>query len=222
MKRVMRKISALCAGVLLLGTLAACSQFDASGYVKAILDNSYYNDATGIVEQEIGTAEEAAAIYEQGIEAQVATVNAELEISDALTEEYRQFFKDLYASVKYTVGEAVEVDKETLEVTVTYEKMYVFTEAVVTYQAKLTEMAEVWTEAALAGEEVPTDEQMNEQLFAILKDCLKAELAEASYDAPATMTIRVQLIDNVWTPNQEDLLNLEYSLFDFEGLYEMQ
>lgn len=218
----MRKISALCVGALLLGTLTACSQFDASGYVKAILDNAYYNDATGIIEQEIGTAEEALAIYEQGIEAQVATVNAELAISDALTEEYRQFFKDLYASVKYTVGETVEVDKENLEVTVTYEKMYVFTEAVVTYQEKLTEMAATWTEAALAGEEVPTDEQMNEQLFAILKDCLRTELAEASYDAPATAIIRVQLVNNVWTPNQEDLLNLEYSLFDFEGLYEMQ
>ena len=222
MKRVMRKISVLCAGVLLLGTLAACSQFDASGYVKAILDNSYYNDATGILEQEIGTAEEAAAIYMQGIEAQVSTVDTELAISDALKEEYRQFFKDLYASVKYTVGETVEVDKETFEVAVTYEKMYVFTDAVAAYQMKLTEMATVWTEAALAGEEVPTDEQMNEQLFAILKDCLKAELAEAVYDAPATTTIRVQLIDNVWTPNQEDLLNLEYSLFDFEGLYEME
>lgn len=222
MKRMMKKISALCAGVVLLVTLTACSKFDASGYVKAILDNSYYNDSTAIVELNIGTAEEAAAIYEQGIEAQVATVNIVTEISDTLTAEYRQFFKDLYASVKYTVGEAVEVDKETLEVNVTYEKMYVFTDAVAAYQSKINEMAVVWKEAALAGEEVPTDAEMNEQLFVVLKDCLVTELAEASYEAPATATIRVQLVNNVWTPNQEDLLALEYALFDFEGLYEMQ
>jgi len=222
MKRVIRKMSAIFAGVLLLGTLAGCTKFDASAYVKAILDNSYYNNAAGIVELGIGTQEEATAIYEQGIEAQVETVRTALSISDGLTEEYRQFFKDLYASAKYTVGEAVEVDDETFEVTVTYEKMHVFTTAIEAYKTIVTDMADTWSEAALAGEEVPSDEEMNEQLFAALKDCLVAELAKASYAKPATVTIKVQLVDKVWRPNHDDLLNLEYSVFDLEGLYNLQ
>lgn len=222
MKRMMKKMSALFAGVLLIGTLAACAKFDASAYVKAILDNSYYNDPSGIVEQGIGTEEEASAIYEQGIDAQMDAMLTEVTISDKLYDEYRQFYKDLYSSVKYTVGEATEVDDDTIEVTITYEKMNLFVDAMSVYEEKIVELVTAWTAAALVGEEVPTDEAMNEELFVVLKDCMIAELADATFDAPATLTIRVELVNNVWTPNQEDLMNLEYSLFDFEGLYEMQ
>ena len=222
MRNVMKKMSALFVGVLLISTLAGCVKFDASAYVKAILDNSYYNDSTGIVEQKIATAEEASAIYEQGIDAQMDAMLATVSISDELYAQYREFYQELYASVKYTVGEAVEVDDETFEVTIAYEKMNLFEEAMVTYEVEITEMVSVWTEAALAGEEVPTDEEMNEQLFIALKDCLKAELADAAYDAPATTTIKVELVDNVWTPNQDDLFTLEYALFDYEGIYQIE
>lgn len=224
MKKMVKKVSALFAGILAMGVFAACAgeKFDASAYLTAILDNSYYNNPTAIVEQEIGTEEEANAIYEQGIDAQMEAMLTGVTISDELSKEYRQFYKDLYSSVKYTVGEATEVDENTIEVTVTYEKMNVFDKAMVTYTAKVDELAAAWTQAALNNEEVPSDEAMNEEIFAVLKECMSAALAEASYDAPATLKIRVELADNVWTPNQEDLLKLEYALFDFEGLYDMQ
>ena len=222
MKKMMKKVSVLFVGVLLLSTLAACAKFDASAYVKAILDNSYYNDPTGIVEQGIGTEEEAAAIYEQGIQAQMDAMLTGTSISDELYQEYRQFYKDLYSKVKYTVGEATEVDENTIEVAITYEKMNLFVNAMEVYQEMLVELVTSWTELALTGGEVPTDEQMNEELFAVLKDCMVDALAEASYSEPASLIIRVELVDNVWTPNQDDLLKLEESVFDFEGLYNMQ
>ena len=220
--KIVNKISILFAGVLVLSTLAACEKFDASSYVKAILDNSYYNDSTGIVDQGMGTVEEAAEIYNQGINSQIDVMFDKVAISDELAEEYRQFFEDLFSNVKYTVGEAVEVDDKTFEVNVTYEKMNVFTDVMIAYEAKLTEMVEVWNENALAGEEVPAEEEMNEQLFAMLKDCMVAELQDATFEEPATATIKVELVDKVWTPSQEDLIDLEYALFDFESLYHIE
>lgn len=222
MKRMMKKVSVLITGILLLGTLAACAKFEASPYVKAILDNSYYNDPSGIVEQGIGTEEDAAAIYEQGIQAQLDAMLTDTTISDELYEEYRQFYKDLYSSVKYTVGEATEVDENTIEVAVTYQKMNLFVNAMSAYEGMITELVTTWTETALSGGEVPSDEQMNEELFATLKSCMIDALANATYSEDASLTIRVELKDDVWTPNQEDLMNLEYSLFDLEGLYNMQ
>ena len=41
--------------------------FDASAYLKAVLDNSYKNDSTGFVELEVGTAEESAEVYQEGL-----------------------------------------------------------------------------------------------------------------------------------------------------------
>ena len=90
MKRMMKKMSALFAGVLVIGTLAACAKFDASAYVKAILDNSYYNDPSGIVAQGIGTEEEASAIYEEGIDAQMDAMLTEVTISNELYDKHKK------------------------------------------------------------------------------------------------------------------------------------
>ena len=222
MKKITKKVTAVLAGTFMISSFIGCASFDASAYVNAVLANSYYNDSTAIVEQQIATVEEAAAVYEAGMEAQIDAMLTDAVLSEALYQEYEQFYKDLYASVKFTVGEAVKIDKETFEVSVSYEKMHVFEDAVARYEDAVAEFVQVWTDAALAGEEVPSDEEMNEQLFRTFKDCMVAELAEAEYDAPAEMIIRVELIDNVWTANQEDILNLESVLFDFEKLYSME
>ena len=60
-----------CVAVLAMAvvTLTGCASFDASAYLKAILDNSYKNDSTAFVEQKVGTKEEAAELYQQGIDA---------------------------------------------------------------------------------------------------------------------------------------------------------
>lgn len=224
MGKMMKRLSVFLTGILLLGAFAACTgeEFDAGAYLKAILDNSYYGDATAIVEQEIGTAEEAAMLYEQGIDAQMNAMFTGVTLSDALSAEYRQFYKDLYSSVRYTIGEAAEIDENTIEVTVTYERMNLFVNAMTAYETKITELVEAWTQAALNNEEVPSDEAMNEELFATLKECMTTALAEVSYEEPADLTIRIELADDEWKPNQEDLLKLENALFDFEGLYDMQ
>ena len=65
MKKMMKRMSAVFAGILLVSSLAACASFDHSAYLKAILDNSYHNDSTTFVEQNVGTAEEASATSEE-------------------------------------------------------------------------------------------------------------------------------------------------------------
>ena len=219
MRKIIKKMTAFLAGAFVIGSLTGCASFDAGEYVNAVLTNSYYNDSTAIVEQQLATQEEAEAVYEAGMKEQMNAMLTDVTISDELYQEYLQFYKDLYASVKFTVGEAVKIDKETYEVSVSYEKIHVFEDAVDSYEEKVAEFVQVWTDAALAGEEVPSDEAMNEQLFTVFKDCMRAELADAEYDAPADLIIRVELIDNVWTANQEDIENLESVLFDFEKLY---
>lgn len=222
MKKIAKKVTVFLAGTFMIGSLTGCASFDAGAYVNAVLANSYYNDSTAIVEQKIATQEEAAAFYEAGMEAQMNAMLADVTLSEELYQEYVQLYKDLYAGVKFTVGEAVKVDKETFEVSVSYEKMHVFEDAVDLYEDAVAEFVQLWTDAALAGEEVPSDEEMNEQLFRTFKECMVTELAAAEYDAPAELIIRVELIDNVWTANQEDITNLEAVLFDFEKLYSIE
>lgn len=217
MRITWKKAAILLVGVCFIGIFAGCAKFDASAYLKAILDNSYLNDSTAFVEQKIGTAEEAAAIYEQGLDAEMEAMLASVTLSDEVQTEYRKFYSDMFKKVKYTVGEAAEIDDSTIEVSVTYEKMNIFTPAMASYEVKATELMTEWAEAALTGGE-PTEQEMMDTLFMSLKECMQEALNNATYNEPATTTIKVELTENLWTPNQDDLMNFETLLFDFEGL----
>ncbi|MBR2402376.1 MAG: hypothetical protein IKB01_06390 [Lachnospiraceae bacterium] len=217
----MKKIvSFVVLSILMLCSLTACAEkFDASGYVKAVLDNGYYNDSTGILEMGLSTAEDAEAVYNKGVESLVDITLSAITVSEDLEEEYRQFYKDLFAGAKYTVGEAVEVDENTFEVPVTCEKLNVYANANASYEAELETLVAVWTEAALAGEEVPSDEEKYEHFFILYKDCLKAELAKGVYGAPVTVNVKVENVEGIWTLNADDRLNLEYELIDLKEMF---
>ena len=63
MKRRLRIFTVLALLLTALLTLCGCRQeFDASSYLKAILDNSYKHDPTAFLDQEIGTEEQTCQI----------------------------------------------------------------------------------------------------------------------------------------------------------------
>lgn len=215
----MKKLSLILAGALTVGLLGGCgNSFDAAAYAKALLDNSYKNDSTQFVSMKIGTAEEAAALYEQGLDANVDAMvsSAGGSISTEQAESFRQVFADIYGGAKYTVGEAEKQGDDTFVVTITYEQMNVFEPAMTAYMDEVNSMVEEWTAAAMAGEDVPSEAEMSEQIIATYKDCFVDSLANVTYDEPATATLRIELIDNVWTPNEDDVMNLEMIFFDME------
>ena len=41
-------------------------------------------------------------------------------------------------------------------------------------------------------------------------------LAQVQYDEKASMTVRIELVNNVYTPNADDIAGLEKALFDGE------
>lgn len=218
----MKKFAVLLAGIMTVGLLGGCgNKFDAAGYTKALLDNSYKNDSKAFVDMKIGTKEEAAELYEQGLDTEMAAMVDSGEITDEQAAEFRQVIADVLAGAKYTVGEAEKQDDDSYVVTIEYEQMNVFQPAMEAYMTKVTEMATEWQEAAMAGEEVPSEDEMYNEIILALKDCMVEALASATYDEAATTTIRIELIDNVYTPNEADLTNLETVLFDIEEMNNM-
>lgn len=207
----------------LLATLAVLSagcgkQFDASNYVKALMDNSYKNDSTTLVEQKVGTKEQAEALYEEGIQNEIDSLLNNAVISDGLKEEYSSIVKDIFKSVKYTVGESTKGDNGSYEVTVNYQKMNIFLPAMESYMADLTAYTEEMTAKAENGEEVPTQDEITEQAYTYLKDALKNALGNADYDAETSITVHVELKDNMYSVNENDLKEMELALFDLEAL----
>lgn len=213
----MKKLTMALVVVMMLGLLAACGKsFDAAGYTKALLDNSYKNDSTTFVELKIGTAEEAAQIYEEGLDTELDAMITAAGIDAEAAAGFRQIFADMLAGAKYTVGEAVKQDDNSYVVTITYEQMQVFGPAMENYMASVTAMTEEWM-SVTSEDELPTEEEMYAAIFEELKVCMADAVANATYAEPATTTVRIELVDNVYQPNEEDIFNLESVMFDTDA-----
>lgn len=215
MKKIMKKLALALAGVMTVGLLGGCGNtFDASAYTKALLDNSYKNDSTGFVQQNLGTAEEAAALYEEGLDAELEAMLSMAGITEEQAESFREVWADLLAGVKYTVGEAEKQDDGSFVVNITYEQMKVFEPTMTEYMDVVTKMAEDWA----ATGEFPSDEEMMDEIVLALKDCLVNAMANVTYAEPATTTIRIEIKDKQYQPNEDDILKLEEALFDIDAM----
>jgi len=219
MKKMMKKLALIMSCVMMMGMLAGCAKFDASAYLAALLDNSYKNDSTALVELGLGTAEEAAEIYEQGLDTEMEALTSTAGISEDQAEGLREVIADMLAGAKYSVGEAQAQDDGSFVVTVTYEQMNVFGPALETYLAETEALVAEWTEAYMAGEEVASEDELMEEVINMFGDVLADAVANATYDEPQTTTVRIEKVDNAYQPNTDDLTNLEYVLFDNDAAY---
>lgn len=218
MKKVMKKNVFLLSCLMIMGLFSGCASFDASAYLAAILDNSYKNDSTAIVEQEIATQEEAEALYEEGLDAELAGMITAAGITEEQTEDLRDVIADMLSKVKYTVGKAEKQDDDSYVVTVTYEQMNVFAPTLENYMKTVEEMMNIWTEAALAGEDTPSRDEMLNEVMGVFGTELSNVLANVTYAEPQTTTVRIELVDGLYVPNEDDLYNLKYELFDNDAV----
>ncbi len=216
MMKKIRKISLLLVAMLAVTMLGGCGSFDASGYIKALLDNSYKNDSAAFVEQKVGTEEQAKELYDLGIETEVNSLIAGVNIADELKNEFTTVLQDVYKSVKYTVGESTKQDDKSYVVEVKYQKMKVFAAAMEQFQTEQQAYTDELSEQVQNGGEYPSEDEINEQVYTLLKDAIKDSLQKAEYEDEASTTVRVELNDKVYSPNQEDVEALEYALFDLE------
>ncbi len=211
----MKKIAAMLVCILSAGMLGGCgSSFDASAYLKAVLDNSYKDDSAGFVEMKVGTAEQSETLYQEGLQETVDAYLVGISVTDEQREAFEETFADILAGAKYTVGEAEKQDDGSYVVTVTYEQMNIYVPSMALYEEKTDELLTEWQAAVDAGEEIPSDDEMIEQYIDLLNVCLQETYADITYNEPATATVKIEVVDNLWTPDTADLLKLSTLMFD--------
>lgn len=208
-KKFKMVITLIC--VMLCCFLTACGAgLDAAAYMQAMMDLSYKNDATAYVDMELGTKEQADALFESGIDTEMSYFKERLDMSEQLEADFRNLFKDIYGKAKYTVGKVQKLDNGSYIVEITYERMKIFEPALTLYNKNIEALPAKWA----AMEETPTQEAMLEDMTEVLHDALKKSLDEVEYYPQETLTITIELVENVYTPNSQDVINLEKSLFD--------
>lgn len=216
----MKKLAVLFVCVLAVSMLGGCgNSFDASSYLKALLDNSYKNDSSGIVDQKIGTKEEAEQLYNDGIAAEVDATVAGLGLSQDIVDGYTTTYQNIFKNVKYTVKDAAKQSDGSFEVTVECEPLIVFDAAMDDFETTFGQVAQNWIADIEADPSaVPSETEMYETMFSTLKESLDKAIASPSYGETKTVTVTIELSNNTYSPNQKDLEDLEYALIDLEAI----
>ena len=78
------------------------------------------------------------------------------------------------------------------------------------------------TEKVSSGEESPSEEEALEKSFSMLKDAIQESLGNVEYEDEQSATVRVELKNKVYTPNEDDVFKLEQMMFDIEAVTEAQ
>ena len=117
--------------------------------------------------------------------------------------------------MKYTVDSAEKQDDGSYVVTITYEQMKFFEPFMAEFETISESLATEW----MAAEEgALSEDEMMEQLIVAYKDSMVKALENVEYAEADTATVTVELIDNVYTPDQSDVENLEMVFFDTDFL----
>ena len=213
MEKYLKKILFALVGILMVGALSGCtSDKTVKTYLQALLDASYKNDSSAFVDMKLGKAEEAQALYIQGIDTGVSVFCSRRGISDEYKEEFRQLYMEMLGKVRYTVDTAEKQSDGSYIVSVTYEKMRIFEPALTLYQEKVAALGDAWKNS----DDVLSEEEIVERVILEFKESMEKVLSEVTYEEAASMNVKIELEDNVYTPNAEDIMELEKALFDGE------
>ncbi|MDE6219851.1 MAG: hypothetical protein K2G51_05375 [Lachnospiraceae bacterium] len=184
-------------------------------YLSALLDVYYRNDSQAFVALGLGTAEDAALLYNEMLDSELLSMEIEailgIECPEVLENDLRALMAQMLGSVRYAVtGCELQADG-TYEITIIYEQMIIFKPLMELYMAVVIDLYTTWFEDYVSA---PSEEDMMIQILAALCSSLRACLENVTYAEPAITTVSIEPHNGVYLPNMEDIASLESLLFD--------
>lgn len=217
-----RRKNRIQAFVLLIGLvllLSGCTKFDACAYMQAILDVSYKNETEEYMEITGVTHEEADEIFKNNLDATMHEFSS-TELPEELEANYRLLFEDTVKQVKYTVGEAVEGENKNYTVEVAVEPILLFDETYEEFQNKTEEYASEISNNVMSGEELPSDDEIQNQVYQTYYEVLKTALNDGlTYGEVENITVHMnRMEDGAYEIPEEDLRALDQAMISQEKL----
>lgn len=196
--------------VMMVVNLAGCGKFDAAAYVESCLDLLTKGETEQYMKMTGRSKEQAESDYESNIDAMMTEMD-QFNLSDELSNSYRQLFKDVYAKAKYTVKDAEKMDdKDGYYVTVEIEQMTGLFNGI--QEELMTEFTE-WANS-FDTDTYPTEDEMYEQMYQMMYDLMSARLDSITYNDPQEVVVEVIGEDNVYSISDGSMTELDEALLD--------
>ena len=196
--------------VMMVVNLAGCGKFDAAAYVESCLDLLTKGETEQYMKMTGRSKEQAESDYESNIDAMMTEMD-QFNLSDELSNSYRQLFKDVYAKAKYTVKDAEKMDdKDGYYVTVEIEQMTGLFNGI--QEELMTEFTE-WANS-FDADAYPTEDEMYEQIYQMMYDLMSARVDSITYNDPQEVVVEVIGEDNVYSISDGSMTELDEALLD--------
>ncbi len=221
-KNMTKKRIILIAAVLTVIIIAAVigmnmyrNRFDAGEYVQAVLDVSYKNKTDEYVEITGVSEEEAGQIFEKNLDATMEGFETS-DMPEEFLPQYRELFAELAKNVSYTIGDPVKEEDNVYEVLVKVKPITLLSDTYNTFQKKAQEYADQVTDSVMNGGEMPSDEEMQKEIYQIYYDVLKDKMDTGMlYGEVKNITLKVTKEGSrEFTISQEDMDRLDALLIE--------
>ena len=114
------------------------------------------------------------------------------DMPEEMLSRYRELFGEIAKKVSYTAGEPDRQEDGTYIVPVTVKSITLFTDTYGTFQSRAQEYAEEVTDRVTAGAQMPTEEEMQKQVYEIYYEVLKERVDSGMlYGAARDIGVRV-------------------------------
>lgn len=196
--------------------------FEAQGYVSAVLNQHFQGDIDGVSEfVDDKTDEELRAQYEEGVISFVQNnITSGVEIGEELEAKYIELGKNIFMIMKYNVEEAEKINRKEYHVPVEYQTMNVFPVFIELVQGESQKIKDKVEAGEYKGTLEEINVQMQEEFLNNAYECLNQAYIEVTYEEKETMIFTVK-------KNEEGLFEIEENqIHDFTtkilGLDEIQ
>ena len=212
-------IAAILAVILAVGVSVSIylyiNRFDAGEYVQAVLDTSYKNETDQYVEITGISQEEAEKIFDDNLDATMAGFENS-EMPENMQPKYRELFGEIARKVSYTIGKPEKQEDGTYIVPVIVKPVTLFSDTYETFQTKAQEYAQEVTDSVMNGAEMPTDEEMQNQIYQIYYDVLRKRVDSGMlYGGARNVQLHVtKTSSREFTIDQKDMDRLDSMLIE--------
>ena len=198
-----------------IGTNLYRNRFDAGEYVQAVLDVSYKNETEQYVEITGVSKEEAEQIFENNLDATMEGFEAS-DMPQEFIPQYRELFSELAQKVSYTVEDPIREENDVYEVLVKVKPITLFPDTHSTFQKKAKEYADQVTDSVMNGGAMPSDEEMQKEVYQIYYDVLKEKIDTGMlYGEAKNITLQVKKEGSrEFSVSQDDMDRLDALLIE--------
>lgn len=207
----MKKI--VCYLLIAVMLLAGCGKKDlkAAEYVRADLELIFQGETQEAKEFLDASSSDLKKVYENGIQSFVE--NYLIIDTDEENEEsgnvsvYSYYVEEIFRTMKYQVGEAVEKDKDTYEVTVTYQPADVFVQFAEKLQEESAKIRQKQEEGQYTGTEEEQKQAMLEEYVTASYELLGESYSQMQYKEAEEFTFTVTRSEKNQPQMSEDEIN---------------